>query len=268
MAKILLVDDDGVARDALEVFLSRAGHSVIAAADGGAGEQAFRRHAPDLVVLDRDLPVMSGSAVLKKIRETSAVPVVILTGHDAETDAGRYLKAGANVFLSKGDGLLPALDEIDRILGVKKVTAVPRPAAAPAQSRAVRAPGKGDGLVLLADDDIPFKRALARLLADDGYEVLQADDGERAVQLALVRRPDVAVLDVSIPGRDGVAVLRELAPELPRTGFIMLSGRDDGDVARACLEIGALDYLTKPADIEKLEGIISTFMQARRGPAR
>ena len=263
MAKILLVDDDGVARDALEVFLSRAGHSVIAAADGGAGEQAFRRHAPDLVVLDRDLPVTTGSAVLRKIREASpGTPVIMLTGHDAEEDAERYLQAGATAFLSKGDGLLPALDEIDRVLGVKKVPAAPRPAPVPA------APGKNKGVVLLADDDIPFKRALARLLADDGYEVLQADDGERATQLALVRRPDVAVLDVSMPGRDGVAVLRELAPELPRTGFIMLSGRDDGDVARACLEIGALDYLTKPADIGKLEGIISTFMQARRGPAR
>lgn len=263
MAKILLVDDDGVARDALEVFLTRAGHTVITAADGGAGEQAFRRHAPDLVVLDRDLPVTTGSAVLRKIREASpGTPVIMLTGHDAEEDAERYLQAGATAFLSKGDGLLPALDEIDRVLGVKKVPAAPRPAPVPA------APGKNKGVVLLADDDIPFKRALARLLADDGYEVLQADDGERATQLALVRRPDVAVLDVSMPGRDGVAVLRELAPELPRTGFIMLSGRDDGDVARACLEIGALDYLTKPADIEKLEGIISTFMQARRGPAR
>ena len=226
MAKILVVDDDGVARDALEVFLTRAGHSVITAADGGAGELAFRRHAPDLVVLDRDLPVLSGSAVLKKIRETSAVPVVILTGHDAETDAERYLKAGATAFLSKGDGLLPALDEIDRVLGVKKAPPVPRPAPAPA----------------------PAPR--------------------RAVQLALVRRPDAAVLDVSMPGMDGVAVLRELAPELPGTGFIMLSGRDDGDVARACLEIGALDYLTKPADIEKVEGIIRTFLRERRGPAR
>lgn len=263
MAKILLVDDDGVARDALEVFLTRAGHSVITAADGGAGEQAFRRHSPDLVVLDRDLPVMSGSAVLAKIRAASAVPVVILTGHDAETDAERYLKAGATAFLSKGDGLLPALDEIDRVLGVKKAPAVPRPAPAPATPPR----GKTNGLVLLVDDDIPFKRALARLLSDDGYEVLQADDGERAVQLALVRRPDVAVLDISMPGLDGVAVLRELAPEMPGTGFIMLSGRDDGDVARACLEIGALDYLTKPADIEKLEGIIGTFLRARRGRA-
>lgn len=264
MAKILLIDDDGVARDALEVFLTRAGHSVITAADGGAGEQAFRRHAPDLVVLDRDLPVMSGSAVMKKIREVSAVPVVILTGHDAGEDAERYLKAGATAFLSKGDGLLPALDEIDRVLGVKKAPAVARPAPASAP----RSAGKSNGVVLLADDDIPFKRALARLLSDDGYEVLQADDGKRAVQLALVRRPDVAVLDVSMPGLDGVAVLRELAPELPRTGFIMLSGRDDGNVARACLEIGALDYLTKPADIEKLEGIIGAFLRGRRGPAR
>lgn len=267
MAKILLVDDDGVARDALEVFLTRAGHSVIAAADGGSGEQAFRRHAPDLVVLDRDLPVMTGSAVLRKIREVSpGTPVIMLTGHDAEEDAERYLKAGATAFLSKGDGLLPALDEIDRVLGVKRAPAAPRPAQA--RGPAAQPAGKPGGVVLLADDDIPLSRALARLLADDGYEVLQADDGERAVRLALVRRPDVAILDVSMPGLDGVAVLRELAPELPRTGFIMLSGRDDGDVARACLEIGALDYLTKPADMEKLEGIIRTFLRERRGPAR
>jgi DNA-binding response OmpR family regulator len=121
MSRVLIIDDDGVVRDALVIFLTRDGHLVTTAADGANGLQVFKQNAPDLVVLDRDLPFMTGSAVLKKIREVSAtVPVVMLTGHDAPEDAEKYLRFGATAFLSKKDGLLNALNEIDRVLGIRK----------------------------------------------------------------------------------------------------------------------------------------------------
>ena len=118
MAKILIIDDDGIVRDALTVFLTRAGHEVNTAADGANGVQAFGSLIPDLVILDRDLPVMSGSGVFEKIRNISkTVPIVILTGYDAPEEAAVYLKHGAASFLSKGDGLSNVLTEVDRLLG-------------------------------------------------------------------------------------------------------------------------------------------------------
>lgn len=257
MAKILIIDDDGAVCDALEIFLARDGHLVSKAADGGKGVQAYQQNVPDLVVLDRDLPVMTGSAVLKKIREVSAAtPVVMLTGYDNPEDAAEYLRAGATAILSKKDGLLKALDEIDHILGLRKkapAPAAPRPAA-PAAAAA------GRGIVLVVDDDEATVNALARHLSSLGYEALQAGDGDRAVELARARQPDIVLLDIKMPGKDGVAVLRELVPELPYTGFIMLTGNEDKKVAQACLKIGALNYLTKPADMAAINELIKGWI--------
>jgi YesN/AraC family two-component response regulator len=63
-----------------------------------------------------------------------------------------------------------------------------------------------------------------------------------------------------MPGKDGVEVLRELVPELPYTGFIMLTGNEDKKVAQACLKIGALNYLAKPADMAAIDELIKGWI--------
>jgi DNA-binding response OmpR family regulator len=253
MAKILIIDDDGIVRDALAVFLSRAAHQVFTAADGGSGVLAFKNNQPDLVILDRDLPVMTGSVVLQKIREISATaPVIILTGYDAPEDAEAYLRDGASSFLSKADGLSNVLTEIDRMLGTRT------PAAARVERRRAETPqaGPSKGLVLIADDDTAIINVLSRYLTSLGYEVLTALDGEKAVELALEKRPDIALLDIFMPKKDGLAVLRELAEELPGTGYMMITGNEDEEVAKACLNSGAFDYIQKPVNLDMLGQII------------
>ena len=131
MAKILIIDDDGIVRDALTVFLTRAGHEVQSAEDGISGLRIFKSSQPDLVVLDRDLPGLRGSSVLAKIRETDTLTkVLILTGFDAPEDVEQYLKSGATAFLSKGDGLSNVLAQIDILLGAAPVNA-PKPSYKP-----------------------------------------------------------------------------------------------------------------------------------------
>ena len=256
MAKILIIDDDGIVRDALTVFLSRAGHQALTASDGGNGVLAFKNDLPDLVILDRDLPVMTGSAVLAKIREISkSIPVIILTGYDAPEDAEGYLRDGAASFLSKADGLSNVLKEVDRVLGVKK-----GPGAPPIERRYSAAPAKTikqeKGIVLIADDDPQILNILSRFLGSLGYEVLEAEDGGKAAELARARRPDIVLLDLFMPVKDGLQVLTELLPEMPGTGFMMITGNEDEEVARACLRAGAFDYVSKPLNLSSLENSI------------
>ena len=116
------------------------------------------------------------------------------------------------------------------------------------------------GLVLVVDDDTAVADSVCRFLASYGYEALQANDGVSGAALARARRPRVVLLDISMPGKDGVEVLKELVPELPRTGFIMLSGNGDEEVALACLKLGAFDYLAKPANLGALETMVRTFL--------
>jgi DNA-binding response OmpR family regulator len=103
-------------------------------------------------------------------------------------------------------------------------------------------------LVLVADDD-PDILALVRFrLERDGYEVLSAPDGETALDLALARTPDLAVLDVMMPRLDGYELTRRLREHGPTTGIpiILLTARvQEPDLERG-FEAGVDDYVTKP----------------------
>ncbi len=254
MAKILIIDDDGIVRDALCVFLMRAGHEVLTAADGANGVQTFKSALPDLVILDRDLPVMSGSGVFDKIREVSKnVPVLIFSGYDDPEEVGVYLRNGAAAFLSKSDGLSPVLAAVDRLLGKPPVTAAPAPLAAKPAPAAKKTPApSGAPIILVADDDDEIRKLLNRFLSSLAYEVLEAGDGEQALALARARRPKIILLDIAMPKKDGVEVLKELAAEMPGTGFIMITGNEDEELARECLGLGAFDYVSKPINIDSL----------------
>jgi DNA-binding response OmpR family regulator len=112
----------------------------------------------------------------------------------------------------------------------------------------VSAPANLRPLVLVADDD-PDILALVRFrLERDGYEVLSAPDGETALDLALARTPDLALLDVMMPRLNGLEVTRRLREHGPTTGIpiILLTARvQEPDVALG-MEAGADDYVTKP----------------------
>ena len=120
-------------------------------------------------------------------------------------------------------------------------------------------------LVLVADDD-PDILALVRFrLERDGYEVLSAPDGEAALDLALARTPDLAVLDVMMPRLDGYEVTRRLREHGPTTGIpiILLTARvQEPDLERG-FEAGADDYVTKPFSPQALGERIQAALGVR-----
>lgn len=264
MAKILIIEGNGIVCEALQVFLVKAGHTVASARDGANGLQTFKSAAPDLVLLDRDLPLMTGPEVLGKIREISgAVPVFVLTGRPDEADAGACLAAGATRVISKGEGLHGVLAEVDRLLGRPRPAR--QPAGAPDAASARPKKDHGRGLVLVADDDPSVVRVLSRYLAEAGYGVLSAADGLEAQRLAREARPDVILLDIYMPGKDGVALLKEFRKDLPAAGVLIVTGNDDEELARSCLELGAFDYAEKPFNLEALEKTIRARILLQRG---
>lgn len=98
---ILIVDDDPRLRDLVRLALERAGHAVITAADGKAALIHAARERPDLIVLDVGLPEMDGFEVCRRIRATSAVPILFLTARDDEFDRILGLELGADDYLTK-----------------------------------------------------------------------------------------------------------------------------------------------------------------------
>jgi two-component system KDP operon response regulator KdpE len=102
--RILLVDDDATLRRTLSISLRAEGHDVLIAADGRTALDAARDDAPDLVVLDLGLPDLSGVEVLRRLREWSSLPVVVLSARDTSEDKVQALDLGADDYVSKPFG--------------------------------------------------------------------------------------------------------------------------------------------------------------------
>ncbi len=99
--KILVVDDDPDVVRLLKYFLEAKGRQIQTASNGAEALELFKREQPDLVILDVILPGMDGWTVLQKIRESSQVPVLMLTGKDAPTDKAKGLLSGADDYIAK-----------------------------------------------------------------------------------------------------------------------------------------------------------------------
>jgi DNA-binding response OmpR family regulator len=106
--------------------------------------------------------------------------------------------------------------------------------------------------VLLVDDEVDFVEALARRLAARGYATSVAHDGEEAARAAQEAPPDVAILDLRLPGANGLLVLRRLKRAHPRTEFIVLTGHGNVTSGIEGMRLGAFDYLLKPVEIDAL----------------
>nr|MBC8363169.1 response regulator [Candidatus Desulfatibia profunda] len=106
--------------------------------------------------------------------------------------------------------------------------------------------------VLLVDDEAEFLETLVKRLTKRGLNIRTAKNGEEALTIIRAKGIDVAVLDVRMPGIDGVQTLREIKQLDPLMEVIMLTGHASIEVAIAGMELGAFDYLMKPADIDEL----------------
>jgi len=105
--------------------------------------------------------------------------------------------------------------------------------------------------LLLADDDRLILSTLGQGLRDAGYEILEATDGKAAVHICEISQPDLAILDIRMPGMSGVEAAR-LIREKTQTPFIFLSAYGDKEIVQLAVQEGALAYLVKPVDIPQI----------------
>jgi two-component system KDP operon response regulator KdpE len=105
--------------------------------------------------------------------------------------------------------------------------------------------------LLVVEDDAPLRGALGTTFRARGFEVIEADTGEAGLRASAAQRPDAVVLDLSLPGTDGMQVLREIRmrSEIP---VVVLTVRDLREDKVAALDAGADDYVVKPFDTEEL----------------
>jgi two-component system response regulator (stage 0 sporulation protein F) len=122
------------------------------------------------------------------------------------------------------------------------------------------------GRLLIVDDEQPVLEVLGEYFTAQGYEVATADGGAEALAAVRRIRPDVVLLDIRMPGMDGIEVLRRLRQQDERLAVIMVTANEDVALARETLEIGAFDYVAKPFDFRYLDrAVAAALMQGERG---
>lgn len=117
-----------------------------------------------------------------------------------------------------------------------------------------------DATILLVEDDRLVLHTLARGLRDAGYRILEADSAETAMQLCTAQQPDLALLDIRLPGISGIDFARWLK-STPGVPFLFLSAFNDAETVNAAVELGALGYLVKPLDVLQVLPSIRTALQ-------
>jgi two-component system alkaline phosphatase synthesis response regulator PhoP len=137
-----------------------------------------------------------------------------------------------------------------------------------AQTKTILSPNTGRsarGTILIVDDEEDILELVRLALAREGYDVLEAATGEQAVELARVRQPDLAILDLMLPGIDGLEVCRILKnnPRTEQMPVIILTARSEDSDIVAGLELGADDYVTKPFNSRVLTARVRRVLRKR-----
>jgi len=254
MSTILVVDDERLICDLLRSVLAGHGHEVLMAMNGREGLELFKKHRPRFTLLDLRMPEMNGIEVLKQIRAIdpqAAVLILTAWGSDALEQQARQL--GVVDFLSKGLSLDVLVDAMERTLQQTAHAASPAQAAAPGGAPRAAPVAAGDGdFILVVDDEPQIRDLLKRFLTLRGYKVRVASDGQQALTMVEQEAPQLIVLDVYMPGINGVEVLRQLRRRKFTGGVILLTGSQDDKLLQEALDLGSVDVMGKPVDLERL----------------
>jgi two-component system chemotaxis response regulator CheY len=114
--------------------------------------------------------------------------------------------------------------------------------------------------ILIADDAEFLRVRTGRLLAIEGFSVVEADNGVRAVELFQSENPDVVLLDISMPEKDGLTALKEILALKPNAKVVMLSSLGQETMVLQAIRAGAKDYVVKPVEKERILGVVHKIL--------
>lgn len=111
--------------------------------------------------------------------------------------------------------------------------------------------------ILIVDDQFGIRVLLQEVLRREGYAIFQAPNGPTALELVRTENPDLVLLDMKIPGMDGLEILRNIRKLELDTKVIMMTAYGELDLIQEAMEMGALAHFTKPFDIDELRQAVN-----------
>lgn len=116
--------------------------------------------------------------------------------------------------------------------------------------------------ILIVDDQFGIRVLLDEVFRKEGYATLQASNGKQALELVDQEDPDLVILDMKIPGMDGLEILRRIKILKQQTQVIMITAYGELDLIQEAMNLGALTHFTKPFDIDELKKIVGSYLMS------
>ena len=236
--RVLVVDDEPVARTFAARVLESAGCRVDSVSDGHVALTRLSEQRYDLVLMDVQMPLLSGIETTRRLRATSgpnaAVPVLGLSSSADRSTRDEAVAAGMRELLLKPIVAGELVREVHQFLDGQ------------------RSPREATWRVLVVDDQIVSRRLAEAVLATQGARVRHAADGHEALTALARETFDLVLLDLYMPRLGGIETLIELQRRGDTTPVVVLSGSESSEEHRRALELGARTFVKKPLDRDEL----------------
>jgi CheY-like chemotaxis protein len=266
--QILLVEDHKAQSQALKDLMQSQGITVDQAFDGESAFRMLHENEYQCVILDLNLPDISGLDLLDKIKEVdkfAALPVIINTAMELDKTSVNRLMQYANAMVVKTSKSSDRLiDEVNLFLN-KISESGPQANNIPGKAK-ITSKGKDTikgKKVLIVDDDMRNIFALSSALESYDLNVVIANDGEEAIaKLEEISDIDIVLMDIMMPKMDGYEATRYIRKQnkwakLPVIALTAKAMRDDRE---KCIAAGANDYITKPVDMDRLISLMQLWL--------
>ena len=246
MSRILYLDDESGMRSLFYDYFTKDGHTVLTYVRGQDLMAVIQKEKPEIIVLDQNLPDVDGVTLIKKIRALEIkTPILLFTGSPTNELETAAFSAGASEVISKASGIQNMRQKIQKLLEAKQILAK-------------ESPSERIDQLLVVDDDEGIRKLLEMFFKRKHIDVLTASGGEEALKLVSSNPISVVLLDINMPGMDGLITLKKIKELKPGLAVVMATGMQDEQIAREAITLGAYHYVTKPFDLKYLELVVLT----------
>ncbi len=270
---ILLIEDSEPAIIQIKDLMERSGHTILVARSAREAYRIVEKNVPDAMILDLMMPEIDGFETLNTLRtseKTANVPVLILSAkHITREELGLLEKNHVSQIIQKGGinrgDLLSAVSDMLRSDGGQTPGTKETTGADETQSRTLQTDGgEGKPLILVVEDNAD-NRTTVRALLQDKFRVIEAENGEQGIEMAKDRRPDLILMDIALPGINGIDAFRAIrsAPATCRIPVVALTASAMIQERAAILAHGFEAFVAKPIQIEELLKVIGEVLYGR-----
>ncbi len=251
--KILIVEDTDDIRDALVIAFTEAGFRVAAAARGEEAREELSKFIPDIVLLDMHLPGMSGTDILREMRETMTIPILMFTSSGAVDTVKDAIASGATDYVLKDTGMEELIARVNKHLGITP-------------EQPVKAESHFEQ-VLYVGEDAATMRLISEIAQRFSVEATKVSTTKAAMTRMHGERPSIVVTELELRGPDGLSLLKSFRNEIPDaadTPVIVVAGTAPPEKRRRALSLGATAFFTKPVSAIEIEQLVRKLLRKVR----